>query len=517
MSSRHLAPSLALLALPLAHARAQVQPTVETFPVPSTDDAADDAVVWVHPTDPSLSTIIGTDKEAGLAVYDLAGNQLQFLPHGRQNNVDLRRGFPLGATTVALVTSGERNANLLTVYAVDPGTRLLAGVAAAPIVLGIDVYGCCMYRSPVTGDTYFFGTSDSGVVEQWRLNDDGAGAVVATLVRTFDVGGQCEGCVADDENAWFFVGEEDVGIWRYGAEPGDVSPRVQVDTTGGGHLAADVEGLSIYYAAGGGGYLLASSQGNSTYAVYDRAAPHAFRMQFSITDNATLGIDGVSGTDGIDVMNLALGPAFPEGAFVAQDDTNPGGNQNYKLVPWSAIAGLANPPLVIDTTHAPVGGGPPPPPAGWVPFCLGDGTGAPCPCGNIGSAGHGCASSTQPGGALLAGGGTPSVSADTFALTATSLTGNSCIFFQGDAEAAPFAVDDGLGCVGGFVRRLGTKHVGGGSSSYPHGNDPPISVRGALPPAGGTRWYQVYYRNAASFCTPATSNRANGVRVIWAP
>ena len=62
------------------------------------------------------------------------------------------------------------------------------------------------------------------------------------------------------------------------------------------HLTADVEGLSIYYASGGAGYLLASSQGDSTYSVYERQPPHAFRLNFRIADNPALGIDGVPRT-----------------------------------------------------------------------------------------------------------------------------------------------------------------------------------------------------------------------------
>ena len=37
---------------------------VETEPVPSAVDAADDPSVWINPTDPAQSTIIGTDKTA---------------------------------------------------------------------------------------------------------------------------------------------------------------------------------------------------------------------------------------------------------------------------------------------------------------------------------------------------------------------------------------------------------------------------------------------------------------------
>jgi hypothetical protein len=29
--------------------------------------------------------------------------------------------------------------------------------------------------------------------------------------------------------------------------------------------------------------------------------------------------------------------------------------------------------------------------------------------------------------------------------------------------------------------------------------------------------YQVWYRNASAFCTPATFNLTNGLRVTWVP
>ncbi|MBI5361704.1 MAG: hypothetical protein HZA53_00905 [Planctomycetes bacterium] len=151
-------------------------------------------------------------------------------------------------------------------------------------------------------------------------------------------------------------------------------------------------------------------------------------------------------------------------------------------------------------------------------FCLGDGTGTACPCGNNGTAGHGCANSSFAAGALLSASGTASVAADTAALSASSMTGSTCVFFQGDAQQAPVVVDDGLGCVTGSVIRLGTKTVAANASSFPQAGDLLISVRGAVPGAGGTRYYQCFYRNAvAAFCPPATSNRTNGMVITWAP
>ncbi|MCI0587455.1 MAG: phytase [Planctomycetes bacterium] len=351
-----LAPTLAISFLAVVpHGRAQtatVAPTVETVPVPTTGDAADDSAVWVHPVAPALSLVIGTNKEEGLAVYDLAGTLRQYLPDGELNNVDLRYGFPLGLLDVALVTSGERTNDVIAIYAVSPDTRTLMNVAAGPIALGFDVYGCCMYRSQASGEYYFFGTSEAGLIEQWRLFASPSGGVDAQQVRSFNVGDTVEGCVADDENGWLFLADEDQGIWRYGAEPGAGTAAFLVDTTGAaGNLDADVEGLAIYYASGGGGYLLASSQGSSTFAVYQRAAPHAYVASFQVGANSALGIDAVTGTDGIDVTNRGLGAAFPGGVFVAQDDLNLGANQNFKLVPWPSIAAATNPPLAVDPAY----------------------------------------------------------------------------------------------------------------------------------------------------------------------
>ena len=327
-----------------------VMPTVETAPVPSMGDAADDACVWIHPTDPSLSTIIGTDKKSGLLVYDLAGKQLQYIPGMRPNNVDIRYHFPLGAKSMALVGFSERAGRTLRFFRVDPQTRLLQD-ASQKIQTSIDVYGFCMYHSPHSGKYSAFVTSEGGNVQQWELFDDN-GKVNAAMVRSFAVGSITEGCVADDTHAVLYLAEENVGIWKYGAEPEAGVSRTLVDATGPkGHLTADVEGLTLYYASDGTGYLIASSQGANQFVVYRRKEPNDYVMTFAVTNSPS--IDGVRGTDGIDVVNFPLGPAFPFGFFIAQDGKNDTGNQNFKLVPWEHIAKAMTPALTIDPTWDP--------------------------------------------------------------------------------------------------------------------------------------------------------------------
>src|SRR5690606_29160765 len=53
-------------------------------------------------------------------------------------------------------------------------------------------------------------------------------------------------------------------------------------------------------------------------------------------------------------------------------------------------------------------------------YCSGDGSGTPCPCGNSGAAGEGCANSGGSG-AVLGAVGTPSVVAGNLVLLAESL------------------------------------------------------------------------------------------------
>ena len=41
------------------------------------------------------------------------------------------------------------------------------------------------------------------------------------MVRSFAIGSEAEGCVADDETGALYVSQEDVALWRYrrGARP----------------------------------------------------------------------------------------------------------------------------------------------------------------------------------------------------------------------------------------------------------------------------------------------------------
>ena len=318
-----------------------VSAAVETEPVMNFGDAADDPAIWVHPEDPELSVIIGSQKKHGINVYELSGKLIQSRADGRINNVDLRYGFQLGDRTVAVVTASNRSTDSISIYIIDEETRTLVDVADGIIDTGMsDPYGQCMYKSAQTGLIYVYINDTDGLVRQWVLEDTGENKIRAIPVREFNVGSQTEGCVADDETGDLYVGEEDVGIWKYSAEPDGGDTRQLVDSVDeSGNLTADVEGLAIYYGKNGSGYLVASNQGADNFALYERSADNNFIGIFHIVADEETGIDGVSETDGIEISSAYLGPNFPEGVLIVQDGRNimPAERQNFKLVPWHRI------------------------------------------------------------------------------------------------------------------------------------------------------------------------------------
>jgi hypothetical protein len=150
-------------------------------------------------------------------------------------------------------------------------------------------------------------------------------------------------------------------------------------------------------------------------------------------------------------------------------------------------------------------------------YCFGDGTSTACPCGNSGLSGNGCANSVNANGANLAGSGSASIGFDSFLLSGSGMPNSSALYFQGSTAQSPALVfGDGLRCAGGSVIRLKTVFNVAGASQYPEVGDPSVSVRG-LCAAGDLRFYQIWYRNAAAFCSASKFNLTNGTSVTWVP
>lgn len=157
-------------------------------------------------------------------------------------------------------------------------------------------------------------------------------------------------------------------------------------------------------------------------------------------------------------------------------------------------------------------------------FCFGDGTGATCPCdpGQAGDPGSGCKNSVGRSGRLEAV-GNPSVANDSVSLRASGLLNTTVgLFFQGNSQqnaGAGSSFGDGLLCVNQAVVRMEIRFATNASMAFGQDvpGDPSVAADGLVPAAGATRYYQVWYRDPAMFCTTSTFNLTNGVRIVWTP
>jgi 3-phytase len=316
-----------------------VTPTVQTPPSYGEKDAADDPAIWVHPRDPALSLVIGTNKKdpGGLQVFDLHGRERQFLRSGELNNVDLRDDFPFVSGPGTLVAATDRTRDAVAVFRIHPRARTLEQLGTLPTGLR-EVYGLCLYRSPRTGAFHVFVSTEQGQVRQYELTSTRR-RLSMDAVRSFDLGGKGEGCAADDEHGQLYLTREQRGLLRLAAEPDEGGDPVIVDEAGvdGENLVPDVEGVAIYDAGEGQGYVVVSSQGNSTFAVYRRGGSHEYLGSFAVRGGS--GIDGASQTDGIAVTSSPLDDRFPAGLLVVHDqDNHDADTSNFKFVDWGDVA-----------------------------------------------------------------------------------------------------------------------------------------------------------------------------------
>lgn len=326
------------------HGKAETQPPVaiiapqaQTAPMARQGDAADDPAIWLS-GNPADARILGTNKKQGLLVYDLQGKQTQLLEVGRLNNVDVRQNIAFNGRKADLAVATQRDDNSMMLFTIN-ADGVVAEAGRFPTGLK-SIYGMCLYQ-PASGGVQAFINDKDGTFQQYSIGLEG-NKFSATLLRSFKVASQPEGCVADDANGRLFLGEETRGVWTTSADaarPDALSMVLPV----GQHLAADVEGMAIYRQPGAKantGYLIVSSQGDSSYVVLDAQAPYKVRGRFKVGFNLAGGIDGTSETDGLDVTSANLGGAYAQGMLVIQDGYKrlPDGPQNFKYVAWSDVA-----------------------------------------------------------------------------------------------------------------------------------------------------------------------------------
>ncbi|QGY80822.1 phytase [Sphingorhabdus lacus] len=310
---------------------APVTASVETDPVGTADDAADDPAIWRNAADPAASLVVATDKQAAIHVYDLKGKRLHSAPSPRLNNVDLH---DMGGTTGVLVAASDRQdiANAkMALFRLDTTARQLVPIGSIAVGTG-EAYGMCLWQRASDKALFGFLVLKDGRIDQVALDLSGP-VPTGKVVRSMKLATQSEGCVVDDRTGILYVTEEDVGLWKFDAAPDAPVTATALAKADGKEIVMDAEGVALAPEGADGGYLLVSSQGDNAYAVY-RLPAVTYVGRFRIGDGA---LDGVQETDGIELMPGDFGPAFPDGLFVAQDGDNRPQTQNFKYLGWAEI------------------------------------------------------------------------------------------------------------------------------------------------------------------------------------
>lgn len=295
---------------------------------------------------------------------------------GRYNNVDLVTGLRTSTGRADVAVVSDRGNDRLRIYRIDPSkpggplTDITDPVTApvfstdqAEINDQRTAYGLATWQDKSTGRSYaLVSRRERTRLALVELKPTASGTVTYQQVRTLDLPAsfrlpngttwspcaepgelpQVEGMVVDPATGTLYAGQEDVGIWRIRADltgkpvlvekvreygvPGVYDEETEECAAGadpgygGDRLSADVEGLTLLQESDGDGYLFASSQGDDTFALYDREVSEGNEYEGGFrVGAASATLDGAQECDGAAVLNAPLGSRYPNGLLVVQD------------------------------------------------------------------------------------------------------------------------------------------------------------------------------------------------------
>ncbi len=311
-----------------------VTATFETPIMQSEGDSADDPAIYIGADGNGF--IAGTDKKAGLYIYNLDGTQRDFMPIGMINNVDLRDGFTYQGKDYVLLVASDDETNAIVTLLYNPDTDLFVTPDNARLSTGtVSPYGICLglmqdgsFHAGVTTKDGRFIQYDVSANQSMRIEK----------LREISVGGQTEGCEFDERRSVVYLNVESGPLMHFSSSPDDIKLPVEIARVGQFGLKSDLEGVTSYRIGQNSGYIIVSSQGNNSFGVFSLPS-YSFVGLFSVVNGV---VDGVSSTDGIAVTSKPTN-RFPKGFLVVQDDMDNTSfsqrrkKQNFKVIDWRDI------------------------------------------------------------------------------------------------------------------------------------------------------------------------------------
>ena len=121
----------------------------ESEPIETSGDAADDPALIINFKNPRSSLFFGTDKTAGVYLYDLKGVKQSFSPLGAINNIDVRQ-----QNSEIYLAATNRSNQSVEYWVIDQDTFFAnthesqdifsLSKRAFSIASSIDIYGICI-------------------------------------------------------------------------------------------------------------------------------------------------------------------------------------------------------------------------------------------------------------------------------------------------------------------------------------------------------------------------------------
>ncbi len=290
-----------------------IKPVIVTEATPTDTD---DPAIWINPSDPAQSLIIGTDKgdtNGGLFVFNLAGqlvDSLSVYPLLRPNNVDVEYGFLFDSTRVDIAVCTERNRNRIRVFQL-PNMKAIDN-GGIPVFSNSDErapMGIALYKDEAQRIHAIVSSKDGpseGYLEMLRLALNQDGQVIADSIRRFGrFSGkkEIEALFVDDDNHWLYYSDENFGCRKY-----DLKSLKEIKVFAQGDFKDDNEGISL--AKDSIGYLLISDQQAHAFNVYSRQENEMLTK---------FGVEAIE-SDGSECYVGYLNEQFPEGIFIAMSE-----------------------------------------------------------------------------------------------------------------------------------------------------------------------------------------------------
>lgn len=317
-------------------AKNALKATITTQPTPNDTD---DPAIWIHPTDPSKSLIIGTDKEAngGLYAYNLEGKIVNsFKNMGRPNNVDIAYDINMNGTKTAIAVTTEREKNRIRIFSL-PNLKPIDN-GGIPVFVGEenrDPMGIALYTRPSDKAVFAivgrkFGSSGT-YLWQYELFYSETKNLSAKLIRKFGKFSgkkEIEAIAIDNEMGFVYYSDEQVGIRKYYADPAKNNNN-ELAFFGQNDFKSDNEGIAIYKKTDKTGYILVSNQQANTFVVYPReGSKNNKNAHYKIAEFPTSTIE----CDGADATSVNLGSKFPQGLLVAMSN-----GMTFQYYDWRII------------------------------------------------------------------------------------------------------------------------------------------------------------------------------------